>query len=405
LTRPETGTCRNADGAAWLSAASNSLIILKYRPGTLYDLDRRGRPSVQGLGALPADSEAVLSFPNPERFAGGDAGFGAVRDRSFVYDDALVALWLTSRHNPSGARRILQSLAALQRSDGAWGFSFSVRGDGFYNASYVRAGTVAWTVYAFARYAEAFGDARFAATLERGVSWLLRQRDAASGLVLAGSGRWQDASSYDPAYVADFAATEHQVDAWFALTAAAGADPALEARLHLRAAVAELEAAMERELWLVTLGRYAQGLTAAGPDVGSALDAAGTWTTLFALATDQAAQATAALTWVLRQHPIRVAGWDGLRPYLGAAPATWFVEGSLALPIALARMGRLPEARKALQPFFDLACAGGVPLVYSPLWAADFPLSPATAPTVWFLFAGAEVLRGEPAFLWRERRL
>ena len=403
LVRPESGVCHGADAATWLGAASNSLVILKYQPGKLYDVDGQGHAIPQALGVLPADSEAVLSFPDQERYAGADSGFAAVRDRSYVYDDALVALWLMKQHDGVGARRILQSLAALQRSDGAWGFSFAVRGDGFYNASYVRTGAVAWTVYAFARYAEQFRDGRFAATLERGAIWLLRQRDPACGLVLAGNGRWQDASHYDPAYLADFAATEHQIDTWFALMAASTADMALESRLHLKAAAADLGAAIERELWLDTVSRYAQGLTTAGPDTGSALDAAGTWSTLFALAAGKMEHASAALDWVQRKHPIHVAGWDGLRPYVGDPPGTWFVEGSLAMPLALARMGRRAEAQKALQPFVDLACSGGVPLVYSPVWAPDFPLSPATAPTVWFLFAGSEVVRGEPPFLWRER--
>lgn len=404
LQRPDSGACRGADGATWLESASKSLTVLRYQPGLLYDIDARGNSVPFSIGLLPADSEAVLSFPDQDRFAGADAGFASVRDRSYVYDDALVALWRVQQRDQLRAVRMLQTLAALQRSDGAWGFSFAARGDGFYNASYVRAGTVAWVVYAFARYAEQFHDARFAAVLDRGTTWLLGQRDPACGLVLAGSGRWRDAAHYDPGYLADFAATEHQIDTWFALMAAARADSALESRLHLRAAAAELEAAIERELWLDSTSRYAQGLTPAGPDLASALDAAGTWSALFALAVGRTERADGALSWVQSKHALRIAGWDGLRPYLGD-PETWFVEGSLALPLALHRMGRRAAAQQAMQPFVELACSGGVPLVYSPVWAPDFPLSPATAPTVWFLFAGTEVLRGEPPFLWRERRL
>lgn len=403
LLRPEEGPCHNADAATWLEKASHSLTLLPYHPGPLYDVDGQGRAVATRLGALPADSEAVLSFPDQERFGGADPGFANVRDRSFVYDDALVALWLTHRRDAQGARRVLQTLAALQRSDGAWGFSFAARTDGFYNASYVRAGTVAWALYAFARYAEAFHDGRFSPQIERATIWLLRQRDPGCGLVLAGSGRWSDAEHYDPDYVADFAATEHQIDTWFALRAVALADAGLEARLHVNQAAADLEGAIERELWLPGLGRYAQGLRTDGPDLGSALDAAGTWAALYAHAVQRSEHAARGLDWVQRTHTITVNGWPGWRPYAGQAPETWFVEGSLALPLALQRIGRHDQARQAIQPMLDLACAAGVPLVYSPVWAEDFPFSPAVAPTVWLLFAGTEIVRGDPAFLWRER--
>ena len=401
--RPAEGPCHNADAATWLEKASHSITLLPYHPGPLYDIDARGRAVATRLGALPADSEAVLSFPDQGRFDGADGGFANVRDRSFVYDDALVALWLTHQGDGHGARRVLQTLAALQRNDGAWGFSFAARTDGFYNASYVRAGTVAWALYAFARYADAFHDHRFSPKIERATVWLLHQRDPGCGLVLAGSGKWRDAEHYDPAYVADFAATEHQIDAWFALRAVALADPGIEARLHVAQAAVDLEGAIERELWLEGLGRYAQGLRTEGPDLGSALDAAGTWAAIYAAAVQRSEHADLGLDWVRRTHAITVNGWPGWRPYADLAPETWFVEGSLALPLALHRLGRGDEARKALQPMVDLACTAGVPLVYSPVWAEDFPLSPAVAPTVWFLLAGAEVARGEPPFLWRER--
>ena len=78
--------------------------------------------------------------------------------------------------------------------------------------------------------------------------------------------------------------------------------------------------------------------------------------------------ASAALDWVQRKHPIHVAGWDGLRPYVGDPPGTWFVEGSLAMPLALARMGRRAEAEELVDMLKapvedglgDDRCAGGL---------------------------------------------
>lgn len=403
LVRPDDGACRGADLATWAERAAASIVTHPYRPVAVYDVGPRGLALVFRPGPIDPDARAVVSYPDPARFPGQEPGFDRVRDRSFVYDDALVALWLTSRGDRDGARRILSTLAALQRPDGAWGFSFQTGRDGFYNAGYVRAGTVAWVVYAFARHASRFGETRWSSTIDRGVAWLVRQQDQETGLVFAGLGRWVSPEVFDPNWVGRFAATEHQLDAWFAFQAVQKADPAVAGRWQLARAAQGLVAAVDAFLWRAGEGRYAQGVAGAGIDEGSALDASGTWAALYDLALGRDIRSEAALQWVQAHHAIDVEGWTGLRPYEAKAPDTWFIEASLAVPLALARLGRREQAREALQPFADLACAGGVPLVYSPVWATDFPLSPATAPTVWFLFAAAEVVGGEPPFLWSER--
>ncbi len=403
LVRPTLGDCAHPEARLWFDKAAKSLVIQPYQPRKAYDQDARNQVIPFAMGPLPPDSTAVLSYPYPERFEGARPGFLLMRGRSFVYDDALVALWLTSQGDHDGARRILQTLAALQRPDGAWGFGFQVTGDGFYNAAYVRTGAVAWAIYALARWQSASHDLRFASTLDRSARWLLAQKHEGNGLYDAGTGRWTDDSHFEPEFVANFAATEHQIDAWFALMATADAAPALDAELHLRAAATELAGAIERGLWLQKDERYAQGRTREYPDFHSALDASGTWAALYALAAVHPGRAKDVLDFVQVHHQIEVAGWQGLRPYQDQPPETWFVEGSLARPLALHRLGQTDAARKALQPFTDLACAGGVPLVYSPVWAQDFPLSPATAPTVWFLFAASEIAGGQAPFLWTEK--
>lgn len=403
VLQPTDGPCAPADAKRWLAKAKRSLVLQSYQPGPLYDVDGQDRAVPLVAGPLPADSVAVLSYPFPERFAGGGDGFAIMRGRSFVYDDALAALWLTAEGDFDNARRIVQTLAALQRADGAWGFGFQVTGDGFYNAGYVRTGTVAWAAYAIAKWQKTTGDQRFAPVLARAMTWLLGQRYPGNGLYDAGMGRWRDAQHFEPAFIADFAATEHQIDVWFALQAAADADPALQQLLHLRESAADLAAAIERSLWLAAEDRYAQGHTRQYPDFHSALDAAGTWAALYAVAAVNPGRAQDVLTWVHKHHAIEIGGWPGLRPYLDQPPETWFVEGALARPMALQRLGQAAAARKALQPFVDLACQAGVPLVYSPVWAEDFPLSPATAPTVWFLFAASEITGDRPPFLWTEQ--
>ncbi len=403
LVRPDEGECRGADVATWAKRAAASLVTRPYRPAVIYDVGRQGLSTVFRAGPLDPDARAVVSYPDVARFPGQGPGFDRVQDRSFVYDDALVALWLTSRGDRDGARRILSTLAALQRPDGAWGFSFQTGRDGFYNAGYVRAGTVAWVVYAFARYASKFDEMRWSSTIDRGVAWLVRQHDPVTGLVSAGLGRWVSSDVFDPDWVGSFASTEHQLDIWFAFQAAQQADPAVASRWQLARAAQALVAAVDAFLWRAEEGRYVQGIAGTRIDEGSALDASGTWAALYDVAVGRNVRSDSALQWVEAHHGIDVQGWAGLRPYEGLPPDTWFVEASVAVPLALSRLGRRQQALEALQPFADLACAGGVPLVYSPVWATDFPFSPATAPTVWFLFAAAEVVGGEAPFLWSER--
>jgi len=399
LHRPPDGPCAGADPATWLEYAARSLTFAAWQPrGPTYDQTGRA-PVAVAVRAPPSDALAVLSYPDPARFAGGPDGFERLARRSFVYDDALAIVWLVARDDLDRARRVADTLAALQRPDGAWGFSFAVDGDGFYNAAYVRAGTVAWVAYALSIWQRAAGDRRFASSLGRAVDWLVAQAGP-EGLVRAGRGRWVDRETFDPDWPADFAATEHQIDAWFALRAAARADPELAAAVAVP--IGRLEAAIDDVLWSDGEGRYLQGWSAGRRDGGSALDAAGTWAALYDLARGRPHRARRALDWIATHHTIEVGGWRGYRPYATEGPPALFVEGAIAEAAALHRLGQRDDARRVFATWTDLACAGGVPLVYSPSWHTDFPLSPAAAPTLWFLLVGRE-LRGEGAVLWTER--
>lgn len=385
--------CERPDPAALLRAAGASLVFVPWQPKLVYDVDGQNRPVRFQLRPLAPDALALLSYPAPQRFAGGDDDFDRMAQRSFVYDNALAVLWLVQTGDAERARRVLATLAALQRPDGAWGFGFNAgKDDGFYNAAYVRTGAVAWVLYAYARYQQGSGDTRFANTLQRGLAWLQSQRDAKTGLYFAGSGRWRDAGHFEPAWPARFFATEHQIDVWFALKAVA--DKASE----------PLARAMLQRLWLADEQRFAQGLTPDGRvDRESALDAAGTWAALWLLAQGDRVRAGQALDWVAREHAVTASGWQGLRPYRAGPPETWFVEASLAAPLARWRMGDPAAGQSLWLQVNQLACAGDLPLVYAPDWHADFPFSPAAAPTLWFLLAGRELVAGGAPWLWAER--
>jgi hypothetical protein len=402
LERPVHSACRAATPEQAAAAADHWLRLVSYAPTNTYDVGKRGEAVPVAMAEPAASAKVVLSYPDPERHAGGEAAFHRLHNRSFAYDNALAVLWLLTMDRPWLARDILHSLVALQRPDGAWGFGFAAQGDGFVNASYVRAGTVAWVVYAFAVYQHVTGDDQFGPTLRRGARWLLAQRKPPHGLIEAGRGRWVTAAAYDPDWVAAFAATEHQIDAWFALRAVEIADPywsVLHGVAQERRALAE---AMQNVLWLPDERRFAQGVHAGGLDRGSALDAAGTWGALWWLALGDDTRALQALRYAEVVHAHQERGWQGLRPYLTEPPATWFVEGSVAAAMANLRLKRKKPAAAQLQQLAELACAAGPGLVYAIDWYEDFPLSPAAGPTLWYLLATAEARTGEAGLLWRE---
>lgn len=389
------------------SAARASIVVRPYRPTRAYDIDAEGRPVPVELTSVTgaAAPQAVLSYPYPQRHPGAPSGFAQLVTRSFVYDDALYALERIMAGDHATARAVLSTIRTLQRHDGAIGFSFDVARDGFYNAGYVRAGVVAFAVYALAKYQLETADPDLVEAALSGGQWLLGQRDPELGLIRAGYGRWTR-DGFDPTFPADFVVTEHQIDAFFAFLALAKLDPHgpwLSAAARLREAILGV-------LWMTKEQRFAQGWSRElGLDTGSALDSSGTWGALFLHGIGHRGAALRALAWVDRRHSIELDGWSGLRPFAGEQPRTWFVEGSVAYAIAVHRLGQssgadILHARGAvlLGEIDALACRGGLPLVYSPRWVEDFPLTPAAAPTLWYLFALAETREGLPPFLWSE---
>lgn len=397
VTPPADGRCASAEPWSWATAASDALQTRPFRRRQLYDLDANNKPVPFEPGPC-ADCAAVVSYPAPTRHPGGPDGLERLVDRSFTYDNALYALLRVEEGRKSAARAVLDTLAALQRVDGAWGFSFAIEHDGFYNLGYVRSGAVAWVLYAMARYERRYGEGRYRVAMRRAAGYLRDRLEPNVGLILGGYGRWSaDGASFEPLARADWASTEHNIDAAFALRAAALADPEggyLDG--------ARLAAAIAERLFLGADGHYARGARPDGLDAEPALDAVGTWSALLDVQRGDAARAAAVLAATDRLLGGVDGPWRIWRPGDDNPAQTWFVEGSVARAIALHRLGRSEQARADLAQLARWACAGGVPLTYASRWAKDFPVTPAVAPTVWFVFAAREVLGIAPPSLWAE---
>lgn len=342
----------------------------------------------------------VSSYLIPDGGAGIPPDFARLEGRSFLYDDALLALERIRRSEEEGSREVLAALAALQLDDGSWGFSVGMF-DGFYDAGFVRSGTVAFVVYAFAKYLERFGQGEpwILEAAERGAAWLLAQRSESTGLLNAGRGVWsRDGAYFRATGAVEFLATEHQLDAFFAFAALGRVLPSGP----YSEAASALASSLRTKLWLEEEGRFAQGAVDGALDRGSALDAAGSWAALFLLACGEEAKARRALEWIDRHHSIHSEGWRGYMPY-DEGPRLWFVEGSVAIALAWHRLD--PSSGRGMDELAKLAALGEEerwPLPYSTEWGEGFPKAPAAGPTLWYLLVEEEI-RGDAApFLWSE---
>ena len=374
----------------------SAVTLHRYRPRRLYDLDRRQRP-IRLRSRRCSDCLAVVSYPEPKRFAGGPSGFSRMKDRSFVYDNALSALVATALGRQADARALLNTLVVLQRSDGAWGFSFHIKGDGFYNQGYVRAGVVAWALYAMARYNQVFRDGRYRRSMRRAGAWLASHQDPNSGLIRGGQGRWGHQNRFEPNYLAQWVSTEHNVDAYFALRLAKRVDPDggwLSAGL--------LANAIHDSLWISEQGRFARGMSPKGLDRVTSLDAAGSWSALFAFATGRVERAKQALTWIDQKLRFTTSTGPRWRPSDQVKRAVWFVEASVALALAHRRLGQPSQSTAVSRSLSSWACQAGLPLSYSDSWQRDYPKSPAVAPMAWWVFWLVEERSARP-WLWRRQ--
>ena len=338
---------------------------------------------------------AVPSYP--------EVTVGPLRSRCFLYDQALALLWLSWSGEKELADGLANTLRLLQRPDGAWGFSFDAETE-FYNQGYVRTGAVAWTAWAMAFHGAQAGDPEALESARRAREWLWEARfqagDRRDGLLSAGMGVWSlDGRHFQPDARPDHAVTEHQLDAWMALTPEPSRANALAARIVA-------------ELWMDDEGRFMVAGGAQGDNAARALDASGAWGALFLDASSHRKKAGRSLRFTESSFGTRAGRLDGFRPYLDQVdhPATAeredliFVEGSVALGLAGWRLGRPELANGGVELAATMSCLsrGGVP--YANRRVADLTDEPSAAASLWFLFLEREMRTQEraPVFISME---
>ncbi len=135
-----------------------------------------------------------------------DPSYDRLLNWSWAYDSAVAASAFTSVGDRDQAGRLLDQLAALQRSDGSIEFAFDVE-TGESSATF-RAGAVAFAAMAFSEFDAAFGGNLYLDNARRAANFLLSLRND-EGLVRGGP---------DVQWVS----TQHNILAMIALTGLAG---------------------------------------------------------------------------------------------------------------------------------------------------------------------------------------
>jgi hypothetical protein len=186
--------------------------------------------------------------------------------------------------------------------------------NGQVDQAYIRAGAMAWVVYAYCVYMRLSQDFSPALPLQGMINFLLTLQSTAAdlthGLFYEGYGLYQNPGyQFVPGFVPTVS-TEHQIDLWFAFQRAANVLPVAATNLTktgqitsaqsnsllatasaASAAAASIDINLLANLYIApagsTPGHFAQGVTGSTLDTSQALDASGHWAALWAHATNR----------------------------------------------------------------------------------------------------------------------
>ena len=266
--------------------------------------------------------------------------------------------------------------------------------NGQVDQAYIRAGAMAWVVYAYCVYMRLSQDFSPALPLQGMINFLLTLQstaaDLTNGLFYEGHGFYQNPGyQFVPGPVTTVS-TEHQIDLWFAFQRAANALPVAATNLTktgqinsaqasalnataaaASTAAASIDAKLLANLYIppsgATPGHFAQGVTGNTLDTSQALDASGHWAALWAHATgrdDIALQCAefAYLNFLLANQTISESGiqnsynqtyqvttpFSGMKPYndspggYSGSPLTIWQEGTWGMILMLLDLYSIP---------------------------------------------------------------
>jgi hypothetical protein len=336
----------------------------------------------------------VRSFAAPSDSGAVDGPMAAT---SYSYDQALAVQAALVMDDLPTARLLAQGLLTLQTTSGpqAGGFiSAAPQSNPAAGQRVFRTGNTAVALYALLSYLRSdqqsdpeHGGLMSAA--QQAADWLLRQQVISGPMSGLLTGGWGEAGSslQDPLPRLPFASTEHNLDAWQALSLAGR----VLACQRCAATADALHDAIGSILWDPNAAHFSQGMQPGGRDSVDALDV-NSWGSIFLDGTGQHDLAALSMThtsaFAVSDSPI--SGFLAFRPQSGIptpVPAVWF-EGSFGVALAQARHGddlAHDNTMAALEP--AQRNDGSFPIATSPDSARDLITASGIASTAWFILA------------------
>lgn len=314
------------------------------------------------LASTARRSGCIRSF----QVASGQPGFGTrFPEQCFVYDQGVALCAAIAAGERELAHILIEGLAKLQTTSGAqaggWRFSGRQQSAAYGDPSY-RTGAHAIALFSALSYLQAFPEfsARVMPMITAGLTWMMAQRQTSgnrSGLFLGGIGTYVSDGGGGQIFQQDdnitWAATEHQIDCYFALKLAGK----LLGGSHSSAADA-LASNMMSKLWNTELGRFNQGLRPDGADTADPLDVH-SWGSIFLMAIGEQAKAIATMSdtqlapfKVSRTAPNgkNVTGYATAYTstgYPNMTPHVWW-EGTFSVAYAMAKLGQWQRQRDTI---------------------------------------------------------
>ncbi len=316
-------------------------------------------------------------------------------DLSYTYDQALALQSALVRDDMEAAGTLAAGLLRMQTADGAQagGFiSVAAQANPAAGSPVYRTGNTAVATYALLRYLRHANGAEAAAVraaAQGAIDWLLRQQltdGPMSGLLTGGWGTISGGAAH-PDERLTWAATEHNLDAWQALSLAA-----VELDCPRCAAAADtLRQAILTVLWDPATSGFSQGMRPEGRDTVEPLDV-NSWGSIFLDAAHRPDLAAISLN---RTAAFAVVD-QGAAGFLAFTPqpsvpnpvsSVWF-EGSFGVALAQARHA---DAAGYAATMSGLASAqradGSMPMATSPDPDQELTTASAMAATTWFILA------------------
>lgn len=351
-------------------------------------------------GQGPAGADLVLARHTPSSGLIRSPGVDPGSTTAFAYDQGLALQAALVMDDRATAATLTRGLLAMQvtAGDQAGGFPFTAsQSDPQHAPPVFRTGAHAVATYALLSALRDLPDGdpqrpAIRAAAQAAVDWLLAQQIADgpnAGLVTGGWGDWSGPDgSANPAPRIEWISTEHDLDAWHALSLAAD----VLTCSRCASAADQLRAAILTRLWQPD-GGFRQGIQPTGPDLTEPLDVQ-TWgaTWLDEIGRSDLAAVALQRTEAFRVTDRGIAGMLAFRAQPAMphpVPTVWF-EGTFGLALAQARHGDRTGHDATMAALAGAQRSdGSFPMATSADPDRELTADSSVAATAWFLLAGA----------------